>query len=287
MTANYYCCLPWDIHLQCTIMDPCTHINCRTQTVVLVPSHVRWREGNAGWNNPRTAMVTSGRLGRGVLKLRWHRVWWLSPSQGCCGTRCCYQDVLGVMGLAGVTCISEGRRKQYVKKKRLLEVCGDSAWETRLQSFSWGFSRLVSSLQSARVFLSAEELPGHLLLLLCCFSRYLATRFANWCCWTVRGGHMTQGRCQLTVPWEWVNEQASCPWDLVEVLAGVWREKQAGWSHPEPCLHPGMGVEGMLGELGSPLGTGHPQPTGAACSGSCSLLVCWGFKLEQGLLKCW
>lgn len=162
------------------------------------------------------------------------------------------------MGLAGMTCKSEARRKQHVKKKRLLEVCGNSALETQLQSFSWGFSRLVSSLESARVFLSAEELPGHLLLLLCCFSRYLATRFANWCCWTVRGGHMTQGRCQLTVPWEWVNEQASCPWDLVEVLAGVWREKQAGWSHPEPCLHAGLGVRGVLGELGSPLGTGHP-----------------------------
>lgn len=153
------------------------------------------------------------------------------------------------MGLAGVTCISEARRKQYAKKKRLLEACGDSVWETQLQSFSWGFSKLVSSLESARVFLSAEELPGHLLLLLCCFSRYLATRFANWCCWTVRGGRMTQGRCQLTVPWEWVNEQASCPWDLVEVLAGVWREKQAGDLTQSPACTQGWGWRACLGSL--------------------------------------
>lgn len=219
-----------------------------------------WGEGKASWNNPRTVTVTSDRLGRGVLKLSWYRAWWLSPSQGCHGTRCCYQNLPGVMDLAGVTCKSKARRKQYVKKKRLLEVCGDSAWDTQLQSLSWGFSRLVSSLESARVFLSAEELPGHLLLLLCCFSRYLASS-ANWCCWTVRGGPMTQGRCQLPVPWEWVNEQVSSPWDLVEVLAGVWREKQAGWSHTEPCLHLlGWGWRACLGSLALLWGQGTRSP---------------------------
>lgn len=84
-----------------------------------------WGEGNTSWNIPRTATANTGSLGRGVLKLSWHRAWWLPPSQGCHGSRCCYQNLPGVMGLAGVTCKSEARRKQYVKKKRLLELCGD------------------------------------------------------------------------------------------------------------------------------------------------------------------
>lgn len=102
-------------------MDPCTHINRRTQTALVTLSHVRG--GKRRLKQPKDC---DGDI-RQVGKLSWHRVWWLSPSQGCHGTRCCYQNFPEVMVIAGLTCISEARRKQHVKKKRLLEACGDSA----------------------------------------------------------------------------------------------------------------------------------------------------------------
>lgn len=132
MTANYYCCLPWDIHLQCTIMDPCTHINCRTQTAVVTPSHVRGGKRELKQPKYRDSDIrqvgkrcSEAELAQGLVAVPF-------PRLSCHGTRCCYQNLPGVMGLAGVTCKSEARRKEYAKKKRLLEVCGNSARETRL-----------------------------------------------------------------------------------------------------------------------------------------------------------
>lgn len=106
-------------------MDPCTHINRRTQTAIVMPSHVRG--GKHELKHPKDCDSNIRQVGKRYSEAELAQGLVAVPSQGCHGTRCCYQNLPGVMGLAGVSCKSKARRKQYVKKKRLLEVCGDSA----------------------------------------------------------------------------------------------------------------------------------------------------------------
>lgn len=159
MTANYCCCLPWDIHLQCTIMDSRTHINCRTQpAIVMWWLHTLGGE-NVSWNNPRPVVAMSGKLARGVLSsaelaqvlgaipfpmLTWHPVLLPAPPQG---DGSCRSDLS-----------KPGQEEHYVKK-RLPEVCGNSAWEI------WAvaailFERLFQACFFPRISQAFPELRG-------------------------------------------------------------------------------------------------------------------------------
>lgn len=77
------------------------------------------------------------------------------------------------------------------------------------------------------------------------------------------------------------------PGSLLRSLLGCGEKNKKGDLTQSPACTQGWGWEAHLESLALFWGQGTPQPTGPAHSGSCPPLVCWGFKLEQGLLKCW
>lgn len=255
MTANYYCCLPWDIHLQCAIMDPHTHINCRTQTAIMMPSHVRGGKrklkpleasggnvGQSGKRCPEQHRADVGLGGHPPLETT------VAPSPDC-------QHLLRAVGFTGVICQSQAR-KYTVKKKELPGVCGNSAWEMRVVAAIL-FVRLLQTCFFTRICQAFPECrgvtwpPPPLLL---------HQVFSNVFCWLVLLNSMEVVRqhrrgVNCCSPESGVNKQAFClqgPW--LRSWLRSWGEKQAGWSHPEPCLCLGR-VRGTFGEPG-------PPPTG-------------------------
>lgn len=206
-----------------------------------------WQQRWAGWEEVSWAALSR------------HGAWRPSPSRGRCGTGFCCQHLPRAVGLAGVACQSQAR-KNTTWGRRGFQKCVVTEPEKlvlQLKSFLWGFSRLVSSLASARLFLSAEELPGLVLLLLCSFTSYLAMCFANWCGWAAWGTH-TQKVSATALLTAGLTSKPPSPEDLGwgPDLGRGERNKLGDLTQSRACAQ--GRTEGTSGELGSPLGDRAP-----------------------------